>query len=346
MQMNDQIKPRAAAIRACTDELLKAHKHLSREKIAHAILQRWHDEHYATKSGWSHGIGKKSGGKPPDPNPKQGNCNAAWSAYVNGSRPQNLEGWRMAAEVLKVPLETIVELQYQQGEEAPHVVFSSAPGEAPLSRLGNLDVSAPNPKKGGNRVHTDDDREQALALSVRPIFGTQRNEDIFDPDGNLLATGDFEICYAYILIDTADPNMSVMGGVGVNTDEVSMGGITIRYLGKEDGRILFEIAACKPRTTLAGTSQTVMDLVTLDGVFHREDWIGVGIDKGGLQIVRLNINDADSDESKAAPSLRNQLKRQILGRGIDLQTEGNSLTETKLTARRYFMMRVYDESYP
>lgn len=252
----------------------------------------------------------------------------------------------MAAKILNAPLETIVELQDRHTEDTPNIVFPSAPGEAPLSRLGNLDVSAPNPKRGGNRVHTDDDRVQALALSVRPIFGTQRNEDIFDPDGKLIATGDFEIFYAYILIDTADPNMSVMNGVGVNTDEVSIGGITIRYLGKEDGRILFEIAACKPRTTLAGTSQTVMDLVALEGVFHKEDWIGIGIDKGGLQIVRLNVDDADANDTNAAPSLRNQLKRQILSRGIDLQTEGNSVNETKLTARRYFMRRIYDESDP
>ena len=106
--MNDQIRPRAGAIKACTDELLKVQKQQTREKIAHAILLRWHSEHHALGNGWSHGVGKKSGGNPPDPNPKKGSCNATWSAYVNGLRPQNREGWRMAAEILQVPLEAIV----------------------------------------------------------------------------------------------------------------------------------------------------------------------------------------------------------------------------------------------
>ena len=159
-----------------------------------------------------------------------------------------------------------------------------------------------------------------------------------------MATGDFEVRYAFIVVATDDPNMGVLAGVGVDGEQVSQDGITYRYLGKEDGKVLFEISASKPRTTLAGTAQTVTDLVTLEGNFNKEDWIGVGISNGGLQNVRLNLNSAETVDADTTPSLQNQLKRQILSRGIDFRSPENPHQNTKLTARRYFMKRLFDES--
>ena len=232
-------------------------------------------------------------------------------------------------------------------DDSPHVTFPAMPGEqVSLTRLANLDVAAPKALKGANAVHAELNRRQPIGLSVKPIFGTLREEELYDPDGKLLAIADIEAVSAYIMIETSDPYVEVLAGMGVDGEELVIGTIVCRYQGRINGRVQFEIMAVRTdsanRTTLAGTSQTLSGLVDLEGVFDEDDWIGIGIDRAGLDIVKLSLISGDEDVTSGRLSLESQIKRQVLKQGIELMPESELRQDVRLAAKWYFMKRILE----
>lgn len=334
-----KIRPRTEAIRLRIDAACRSGPLRSKKEVAHAILKKWHDEHNSLENEWSHGSGKRINARAP--NPDQINPQATWAKYEDGTYPQNHLGWRMVADILGVSVAEIVDFEPTSQEQSGVGRFQSAPGEAPLHRLANLEVSAPRPLKGRNTIDTDTDARQPLALSVKPIFGTLRNEEILDPEGKLLASANVEVAYAYIIVDTNDEFMDVLNGAGFDGETTIAGMLSCRYGGEHDGRNYFELSAKNVRGSLAGTAPTLEDFIELEGIFNKDDWIGVAVESGGLQLREFSTGAERPHEDL---DLRTQIMRQILNRGLMIEKTENEQHTLKLTARRYFMRRHLQET--
>ncbi len=145
--------------------------------------------------------------------------------------------------------------------------------------------------------------------------------------------------YAHVIVETNDQHMDVLNGAGFDGEKCFAGNLNCRYGGEHNGRLSFEIAAAKAGTTLAGSSLTIENFVELEGEFNKDDWVGIGIETGGIQILEFA-------EGNGAPSakldLRSQIKRQVLNRGIILDNDGSGHHGIRLTARRFFMKRWLD----
>ena len=194
-------------------------------------------------------------------------------------------------------------------------------------------------------MYLEHSRTQAIDLSIKPIFGTLRNEELLSPSGDILAICDVELSYAYVVIEATDVNMGIIDGLGVNGDEVLVGSIYCRYLGAENGRILFEVSPGRSRRSLAGTAQTLKNFVAMEGVFHESDWIGIGIDSGSMLIVSLKSSDLERSETGNSAILRSQIKREILRRGINSQIQNSGARDSTVAARCFFMKRVPDADH-
>lgn len=338
--MEKTVKPNSTAIEQQMAALISTRVFKTKTCIARAIFDRWRKAHLSKEVPWQHGTGKVNNRDLPDPDQKQ--PLASWSAYVKGMREQNLDGWKMVADILQVSVQKIVETQQPEASEGRAFYSQSAPGEGPLSKICNLDISKPFPRNGANAVSDIEDRLQAIALSAKPIFGTLRDEEIYDPDGNLIAEADVEATRVSVLIRTVDPHMDVIDGIGVEGGEVTKGSVKCRYLGNQDGFFEFELSAEDEIETLAGTTQTLDDLVALEGKFNRDDWIGLEVARGGLQIVRLAEVEFDGPQTGIDSKLRNQLKQQILSKGIVFDSEEMPSRKSAVAVLKYFMRRVFD----
>lgn len=339
--MSKKVTPNSAAIEKQMSVLISAGEYQTKTCIARAVFDVWREAHNSEEVSWRHGTGKVNNRDLPNPDQKQ--PLPSWSAYVKGRREQNLEGWKMVANVLQVPVQKIVDTE-QRATASDRVFYSqSAPGEGPLSKLCNLDISKPFPRKGANAVSDLEGRVQAIALSAKPIFGTLRDEEISDPDGNLIAEADVEATRVNVLVKTVDPHMDVIDGIGFEGGEVVKGSIRCRYLGNQDGYFEFELSAETEIETLAGTTQTLDELVALEGTFHRDDWIGLEVERGGLKIVRLVETDVDAVPAGIDRALKNQLKQQVLSRGIVFDNQNQpSGRKNAIAVLKYFMRRVFD----
>ncbi|TQM92415.1 hypothetical protein [Roseinatronobacter monicus] len=357
--MTNRVYPIHGAIVAQMKKLTnEGYHYTTKESIAYAILQRWHAEHHDAGSGWTHGIGKKAG---PPPDPSRENRHAAWARYYadNGSTPQNIGGWRMAAEVLGIEVEKIVtfsDSSPSKPDDFP-TVYPRMPGETPLFELANLDVAEPYPIKGANVVFAEDDRRQDIGLSARPTFGTLRDEELSDPDGNLLAVADLEVTYANLIVHTADEHMSLLGGIGIDGEE-ERAGLICRYNGpgQDDKKIHFEVRLAESkdesqptrlrRDTLAGMSVELSNIVELRGKFTQDDWIGIGIKTGAIQIVSFEFLAPSEENTQNVYSFKSQVKRQVLKRGLELDENDGSHRRIRLASQKYFMKRIFDEGEP
>ncbi|MEP3845547.1 MAG: hypothetical protein ABJM43_09420 [Paracoccaceae bacterium] len=266
---------------------------------------------------------------------------AAWAKYEDGTHPQNHQGWCLVAEVLGVAVTEIVEAQPVSPEQRTVIKFQSSPGETPLHRLANLEVSAPTPLKGRNTINTDEGERQPLALSVKPIFGTLRNEEISDPDGKLLASANIEVTYAFIVVETKDDFMDILDATGFDGEVNVSGVMNCRYGGENENRNYFEISAASARGSLAGTSLTLDNFIELEGVFNRDDWIGIALEAGGLQLMEFSTGIVGETGDL---DLRSQIKRQVLNRGLVIGSTHEEQHKLRLTARRYFMRRHLDDA--
>ncbi len=339
--MSKKVTPKSAEIEKQMSALISKGEYRTKTCIARAIFDEWRRAHNSEEDSWRHGTGKVNNRDLPDPDQKQ--PLASWSAYVKGTREQNLEGWKMVANVFQVPVHRIVEIEQRSMTSERAFYSQSAPGEGPLSKICNLDISKPFPRKGANAVSDLEGGVQAIALSAKPIFGTLRDEEIYDPDGNLIAEVDVEATRVNVLVKTVDPNMDVIDGIGFEGGEVVKGSIRCRYLGNQDGYFEFELSAETEIETLAGTTQTLDELVALEGTFHRDDWIGLEVERGGLKIVSLVETDDDVPPTGIDLKLKNQLKQQILGRGIAFDNqEHRSSPKSAIAVLKYFMRRVFD----
>lgn len=334
-------KPNTKALRQRMSDICAAGPVRKKKQLVAAIFQRWSEEDANDASSWRHGSGKRTNAKVP--NPDQKNPLAAWAKYEDGTYPQNFEGWSMVAEILSLDVSEIIQKEAQGSTETlgSNAVFRSMPGEAPLFRLANLDVLAPSPMKGRNAVNTDQGVRQALALSIKPIFGTLRNEVLHDSAGNLIATANVEAVYAHVVINTVDQNMDVLDGIGFHGEYDCAETLRCRYGGEREGQVFFEISPASSKKSLAGTSLTMENFVALEGEFRSEDWIGVGFESGGLQIQEFSSDD-QAPSSKL--SMREQIKRQVLNQGINLGNTEEGVHNIHLSARRFFMKRAFEDA--
>jgi len=326
--------PKSIALRECIREAWCSGPFRSKKQVVVAIFKKWRAADKDENSDWRHGSGKKSNLQSPDPD--QPNPSSTWSKYEEGTSPQNYQGWCMVAEVLGVDVEQIIEPAKEPKLDVPTDVFQTMPGDVPLHRLANLEVSSPTPLKGRNTINTEAGVRQPLAMSIKPIFGTLRNEGLYDQNDNLLATANIEAIYAHVIVETEDKNMDVLDGIGFNGEQVLADVLKCRYVGESNGRLYFEVSAARTSKTLAGISPALPNFVALEGVFNKEDWMGIGIEKGGLQILEFS---KDGDAPTSDLNLRDQIKRHVLSRGIDLGNSDGSNHNIHLTARRFFMKR-------
>ena len=232
-------------------------------------------------------------------------------------------------------------------------VYRPMPGRTPLIDLANVDVSEPSPIQGANAVYGNQDRRQAIGLTVRPSFGTLRDEELIDPNGTLLAIADLEVSYANIIIFTADEDIAVLSGIGLNGEE-KRGSITCQYKGTDGRQTVFEVRPVKVehegasphphRMTLAGISVGLANLAAIEGKFTQEDWVGVGLKTGGLEIVSFYYPEQSKSDEKDTYSLKDQIKRQVLKRGIQIEENESSRGEIHLASKKYFMKRIFDEN--
>jgi hypothetical protein len=339
--VSKKVKPKSAEIEKQMFALISAGEYKTKTCIARAVFDVWRKAHNSEELSWRHGTGKVNNRDVPDPDQSQ--PLSSWTAYVKGGREQNLDGWKMVANVLQVPVHRIVEIERRSMTSERAFYSQSAPGEGPLSKICNLDISKPFPRKGANAVSNLEGRLQAVALSAKPIFGTLRDEEVYDPEGNLVTEADVEATRVNILVKTVDPHMDVIDGIGFEGGEVVKGSIRCRYLGNQDGYFEFELSAEAEIETLAGTTQTLDELVALEGTFHRDDWIGLEVERGGLKIVRLAETDTDVAPTGIDRELKNQLKQQILSRGIVFDDqEQSSSRKSAIAVLKYFMRRVFD----
>lgn len=331
-------RPKTNAIKAKIAEIVQIGAEFKdRNAVARAIFLRWRNAHISHDDRWFHGGGKKANATPPDPD--QANPYSSLMRYITGHAMQNRRGWEMVAEVLVVRVEDLIDFPSRISAEVPTMFapFGAvmAPGQLPLSKLANIDVARPLPLMGANAVFSDPNRKQAISLSARAIFNTIRSEEICSKDGDLIAVADFELTHAYLVVHVSDPNMTVLGGIGME-GKVECGDIQISYHGTQDDLVLFELAAKAQGGTLAGIVQRLENLVQLEGRFVETDFLGTAVEKNGIRPMNLRFEGQD-DELPQGRFIIQAMKRQLLSRGIRLDCAEDAPDEKWLTAKRYFM---------
>lgn len=343
--MAERITPKTEAIKARMEILVAERSRFSsRNELAEAIFEKWRASHYDDIDGWTHGLGKKANVKPPEP--KFEDCYAGFSKYISGQSGQNLRGWEMVAEVLGVRVSEIVEISSEEdeGETSPIGKFGAllTPGELPLSKLANLDVFAPEPLEGANRVHPEPESRQAIALSARAIFNSIRDEEFTTPEGVLVAQADIELSYAYLVVHVSDPKIEVLNCFAM-TGRQNLGDIQISYMGTEENCVVFEITPRQKGASLSGIAQFVEKLVEFHGCFLRSDYLGAAFDSNGvrLQNLRLAPTSGASDPVKRPITL--SMKEQIIRRGIALSERAQNKDRKLLAVKRFFMESVVND---
>jgi len=339
------ITPKTKAIRSRINAAIQEGKFSCLDNVARTILKRWHKEHYSSETSWIHGSGKKTNGHPP--NPEQANVSSCLSRYINGTTAQNVEGWKMVAELLDVGLEDIVEWPSvvsgrELGQNGTRGI-AMASGPLPLSKLANVDVYRPWPSEGGNRVHLDSERQQAIALSARAMFNTIRNEEFCSDDGALVAEADIELTYAYLVVRVADPSVEILAGIGMD-GRMELGKTQISYIGTQDDLVFFEIAPSVEGESLAGIAQLMDNFVELKGRFDRADFIGAAFEGNGIRLAKLHFPEpVVGEKSIKTRPIGQSIKKQILARAIALSSCSNPSDEKMLTVKRFFMETIVDD---
>lgn len=337
--MPSEFLPRFDKIKARMKSLVKEGDFTSQEDIAREILKKWWQ---AYSEGWEHGVGTRRGSKPPSPHTQ--NCNARWTKFAKGDYLQNTQGWKMVAEVLNVELFEIVDSFKNSAGSRTFLPSPNMPGEIPLHRLGAISVADPSPNAGQNTVYADAEREQTIGLSVRVNFGSIRNEDFYSEDGEYIANATAEASIVYVVIKTESPEVRVLSGLGVSSGEVVIGNIVCRFGLELEGHIDFELRPLKGAATLAGISEVLTDLAVVQGEFGRDDWVGLYIKPGGLQLPIITFDGEKSSMAGKHLTIREQIKRQVLKRGIELLIVGEENQDTTVLSRRFFMRKIFDEN--
>ncbi len=219
------------ALKLCIIKLVKDRRFpefRERNDVARAIFFAWKTTHLSKIDPWFHGNAKKKNHHPP--NPEQLN---PYSALTNIAKDgiQNYHGWEIAANVLGVDIADILQKKPFGNEAISSIGVGMVPGDFPLDRLANIDVFKPNPRGGMNLVSLEADKRQTLSFDVRAIFNTIRNEPLYDADGQLIATADMELDYAYLIVQLSDPTAVLKRGTGVDGGRVAVGKFWISYLG-------------------------------------------------------------------------------------------------------------------
>ena len=343
--MAERITPKTEAIRAYIGLLVGTRSRFSsRNELAEEILKKWNSSHYNDADGWTHGLGKKAGVKPPAP--KFEDCYAGFSKFINGQSRQNLRGWEMVAEILGVHVSKIVEISSGQGEGATNAKSKFGalltPGELPLMKLANLDVFAPEPLEGANRVHPEPESRQSIALSARAIFNSIRDEEFTTPEGVLVAQADIELSYAYLVVHVSDPKIEVLNCFAM-TGRQNLGDIQISYMGTEENCVVFEITPRQNGASLSGIAQFIEKLVEFRGCFKRSDYLGAGFDSNGIRLQNLRLAPTSgANETEKRPITRS-MKEQIIRRGMALSQRALSKDKKLLAVKRFFMESVVSD---
>ena len=313
-----------------------------RNDVAQAIFEAWETAHLCDSDPWVHGNGKKSNQKPPKS--EQGNAySVLLGIMTNGT--QNYHGWEIAAKILGVDIADLLQKKPLENRMITSTGVGMVPGDFPLDRLANIDVSKPNPRDGMNSVSLEAGKRRTLSFDVRAIFNTIRNEPLYDADGQLIAIADMELDYAYLIVQLDDPTAELKRGMGVDGGRVAVGKFWISYLGTSEGVVQFEVMPREPSNTLAGASENLQELAELDACFSIDDSIGAAFDANALRPKRIRYEESTEEASsrKQQPLLL-ALKQQVLARGISLAARGGEGNGRKLAARRFFMKGLGNEA--
>lgn len=217
--------------------------------------------------------------------------------------------------------------------------------KAAIKDLANFEIHGPKPMLGRNRVDSDPEVLQQLAIGTRFILNSA-TEYIYDGDGFLVAKANVEPTQVKFTLK-CEAKVEVIKAVGLDGQQ-KIGRLSISYLGPDLNSLSWAIKPDKGKT-LAGASHLISDFCEISGKFSILDAFYLTVRSGDLAVSELDEKTKQREgRTLSENEIEAQVRRQIINKARQAKLAIAELVDdldTPVTvASSHFMKDLPDDS--